>query len=74
MTISLCVFIFVGRFIYFKDPSQDIFTFKGGGVSCLKKKKDEAVTEGFPPAAMSMTPGYFNGSQKGNKTKRTSYM
>ena len=33
-----------------------------------------AGNSGFPPAAMSMTPGYFNRSQKGNKTKRTFYM
>ena len=33
-----------------------------------------AGNRGFPPAAMSMTPGYFKRSQKGNKTKRTFYM
>ena len=33
-----------------------------------------AGNRGFPLAAMSMTPGYFNRSQKGNKTKRTFYM
>ena len=31
-------------------------------------------SRGFPPAAMSMTPGYFNRGQRGNKPKELFYM
>ena len=50
MTVSICVFIFVCRFIYlftFKDPLQESSFLKEVGLKKRKKKKDRAVTEGW---------------------------
>ena len=81
MTVSLCVFIFVCRFIYlftFKDPSQESSFLKEVGFHGLRRGRRRRIglslragSRGFPPAAMSMTPSCFNRSQRGNKTIRT---